>query len=95
MLHLKYSVPEEIPIIFHNGSNYDYHFVIKELAEKVEGQFNCLGKNTEKCTTSSIPIENEVTRVDKDWEKVTKTISYRQQYRQCKIYGKLIIRSFQ
>ena len=26
----KYSVPKKIPIVFHNGSNNDYHFVIKE-----------------------------------------------------------------
>ena len=24
--NLKYSVPKKIPIAFHNGSNYDYHF---------------------------------------------------------------------
>ena len=33
IFNLKYSVPKEIPIVFHNGSNYDYHFMIKELAE--------------------------------------------------------------
>ena len=27
--NLKYSVPKKIPITFHNGSNYDYHFIIK------------------------------------------------------------------
>ena len=37
--NLKYSVPKEIHIVFHNGSNYDYHFIIKELAEKLEKQF--------------------------------------------------------
>ena len=26
----KYSVPKKIPIVFHNGSNNDYHFIIKE-----------------------------------------------------------------
>ena len=31
--NLKYSVPKIIPIVFHNGSNYDYHFIIKELVE--------------------------------------------------------------
>ena len=36
---LKYSVPKEIPIIFCNGSNYGYHFIIKELAEEFENQF--------------------------------------------------------
>ena len=32
--NLKYSVPKKIPMILHNGSNYDYHFIIKELAEE-------------------------------------------------------------
>ena len=31
---LKYAIPKKIPIAFHNGSNYDYHFIIKELAEE-------------------------------------------------------------
>ena len=46
--NLKFRVPKEIPIVFHNGSNYDYHFIIKELTEKFKGQFTCLGENTEK-----------------------------------------------
>ena len=28
--NLKYSVPKKIPIVFNNGCNYDYHFIIKE-----------------------------------------------------------------
>ena len=32
--NLKYRAPKEIPILFHNGSNYDYQFIIKELAEE-------------------------------------------------------------
>ena len=28
--HLKYSGPKKSPVAFHNGSNYDYHFIIKE-----------------------------------------------------------------
>ena len=31
---LKYSIPKQITIIFHNESNYDYCFIIKELAEE-------------------------------------------------------------
>ena len=31
--NLKYSVPKKSPIVSHNGSNYDYYFIIKELAE--------------------------------------------------------------
>ena len=33
--NLKYSVPKKIPIVFHNGSNYDYHFIMKDLTELV------------------------------------------------------------
>ena len=42
LCNLKYSVPKEIPIVFHNRSNYDYHVIIKELAEEYEVQFNFL-----------------------------------------------------
>ena len=31
--NLKYSVRKKIPIVFYNGSNCDYNFIIKELAE--------------------------------------------------------------
>ena len=43
--NLKLNVPSEIPVVFHNVSNYDYHFIIKELANQFEGQFECLGEN--------------------------------------------------
>ena len=32
--NLKYSVTKKIPVGFHNGLNYDYHFIINELAEE-------------------------------------------------------------
>ena len=46
--NLKYNIPKEIPMVFHNRSNYDYHFIIKELAREFEGEFNCLGENTKQ-----------------------------------------------
>ena len=46
--NLRYKVPKEIPIVFHNGSIYDYHFIIKKLVKEFEGNFECLGENTEK-----------------------------------------------
>ena len=54
---LKYSAPKNIPIVFHNESNFDDHFIIKELAEKFEKQFTCLGENAEKYITFTVPIE--------------------------------------
>ena len=65
---LEYSVPKKIPIAFHNGSNYDYHFIKK--------QFICLGKITEKYIIFTAPIEKEVTSIDKNGEETTKSISY-------------------
>ena len=47
--NLKHCLPKKIPIIFYSRSNYDYHFVIKELAEEFENQSICLGENTKKC----------------------------------------------
>ena len=46
-------------MVFHNRSNYDCHFIIKQLVEEFEGQFECLGENTEKYITFSIPIEKQ------------------------------------
>ena len=58
--NLRYKVPKEIPVVIHNSSTYDYHFIIKQLAEEFEGQFECLGENTEKYITFSVPIKKEV-----------------------------------
>ena len=67
--NLTYKVPKEIPIVFHNGSTYDYHFIIKKLAEEFKGEFECLGENTEKYITFSVPIKKELDN--------SKTITYK------------------
>ena len=36
--NLKYSIPKETAILFHNRSNYNYHFIMKESAKEFEGQ---------------------------------------------------------
>ena len=46
--------------MFHNGSIYDYHFIIKELVKEFEGNFDCLGENTEKYITFSVPIKKKI-----------------------------------
>ena len=45
-------MPNETRTVFHNVSNYDYHFIIKELANKFEGQLECFAK-TQKGTKRS------------------------------------------
>ena len=59
-------MPNEILVVFHNGWNYDYHFIIKELANESEEQFECLQENTEKFKIFSITVKKEVTKFDKD-----------------------------
>ena len=75
--NLRYKIPKEIPVVFHNGSTYDYHFIIKELAEEFEGEFECLGKNTEKYITFSVPIKKVITKKDKNGNDKTTKMSYK------------------
>ena len=49
--NLKYSVPKKYSYSFHNGWNYDYDFIIKELGEEFKKQFTCLGENAKKYIT--------------------------------------------
>ena len=75
--NLKFNVPNEIPVGFHNGSNYDYHFTIKELANEFEKKIECFGRNAEKYKTFSVTIEKEVTNIDKDDNESVANISYK------------------
>ena len=70
--NLRYKVQREIPVKIHNGSKYDYHFIIKELAEEFKGQFECLGENTEKYITFSVPIKKE----NEDGKTITYKIKF-------------------
>ena len=54
--NLRYKTPKEIPVVFHNGSTYDYHFIINKLAKEFYGQLECLRENPEKYITFSVPI---------------------------------------
>ena len=49
-------------MVFDNVSKHDYHFIIQELAEKIERRLTCLGENTKNYLVFSCPIVNEVTR---------------------------------
>ena len=39
--NLRYTTPKTIPIVFHNGSTCDYHFIIKELAREFKYYLEC------------------------------------------------------
>ena len=72
---MRYKIPKEIPVVFHNGSTYDYHFITKELAK---GNFECLGENTEKYITFSVPIKK---RIDNKDLEITYKIKFIDSYR--------------
>ena len=71
--NLRFNVPNEIFIIFHNGSNYDYHFMIKELAKESK----CLLEKYWKIQHFFVQIEKEIKKVDKDGNKYIITITYK------------------
>ena len=64
--------------MFHNGSTYDYHFIIKELVKEFNSNFECLGENTEKYITFSVPIKKKIE--NKDFE-ITYKIKFIDSYR--------------
>ena len=45
--NLIYNRPKKIPITFNNISNYDYHFIIKELAEELKNNLLAYKKTLE------------------------------------------------
>ena len=57
---MNYKIVKEIPVLFHNGSVYDYHFIIKYLAREFKGHFECLSKNTEKYISFTVPFKKVI-----------------------------------
>ena len=68
-VYVRYRVPKKIPVVLHNGLYYDYHFIMKELAEEFKGQFQSLGENTEKYRTFLVLINREMKKLDKKENK--------------------------
>ena len=64
--NLKYSLPKKILTAFDNESNYDFQFIIKEMVEEFKKCFLCVGESTKKIHNFTVPIETEVTRIDKN-----------------------------
>ena len=75
--NLRYKVLKEIPVVFHSDSMYDYLYIIKQLAEEFEGGFKCLGENTEKYITFSVPFKKEID----NGKKVTYKLKFIDSYR--------------
>ena len=68
-MQFKIQNTKKIPVVFRNGYTYDYHFIINQLGKEFKGQLECLGENTEKYITFSVPIKKELDN--------NKTITYK------------------
>ena len=53
------------------------------MVEEFKKQFTCLGENTGKYKIFIVPIENEVAKIDKNGEGITKNISCILQFIHC------------
>ena len=62
--NLGYSTQKDIPVLFHNGSNYDFNLIITELAKEFRSELQCVPVNTNKYMSFSIRIrrKNMLTR---------------------------------
>ena len=54
--HIQYATQKDIPVFFHNGTNYDFHLIINELAKEFKSELHCIPLNGEKFMSFSIPI---------------------------------------
>ena len=54
--NLNYEVSKDIPVVFHNGSIYDNHLIIKQISKEFNGYFTCTGENTEKYISFSMNV---------------------------------------
>ena len=70
-------MPNEISVVFQNSSIYDYHFIIKELANDFEGKFEYIGENTGKYKPFSISIEKEVSKTYNYGNESVVTVPYK------------------
>ena len=54
--NLRYKTQEDIPVVIHNGRNYDFHLIITELAQEFRSEIHCIPEDKEKYKRFSIPI---------------------------------------
>ena len=58
--NLNYEIVKEVPVLFHNGSVYDYYFIINYLGREFKGNSECLGENTEKYINFTVPFKKVI-----------------------------------
>ena len=72
--NLRYSTQIDIPVFFHNVTDYDFNLIINELAKEFRSEMRCIPLNTNKYISFSIPIRKEIKEEQKEQKK--KVITY-------------------
>ena len=67
--NLHYSARKDIPVLFHNHTNYNFNLIITELAEKFRSELQCIHVNTNKHMSFSIPIKKKIYANSKNTNK--------------------------
>ena len=57
--NLRHSTQVDIPVVFHNGSNYDFNLTITELAKEFRSEIRCIPLNTNKYMSFSIQLKKK------------------------------------
>ena len=71
----KFNIPNEIPVIFHSGSKYDYHLQI--ISGKSKGKFESFEENTESYKKFSVPIKKEIRKVENGFDEDITIVFYK------------------
>ena len=76
---MNYSIPDHIPIVFHNLSGYDAHLFIKELGKTFnKNHIGVIAEDKEKHISFNVKINVKLAGVrDKDGKEVQKNIQLR------------------
>ena len=61
--NLRHTIPKEIRVVIHNGSTYDFHFIINQLAEEFKGEFDCIGEKWKNILLFQYPLKKNVITV--------------------------------
>ena len=75
--NLRYSVQRDIPVFFHNGTNYDFNLIINELPKEFRSELQCISLNGEKVMSFSIPIKKKTYVNPKNTKKKLLTYNLR------------------
>ena len=58
--NLRYFTQIDIPVIFHDGTNYDFNLIVTKLAKEFRSEMRCIPLNTNKYISFSVPIRKEI-----------------------------------